>query len=115
MTGPPPQAPQATPAPKQAADQGAAPSGVAAVTDSWEARALASSLEHVVENVGLHFLGGGKEYPARELLVFQRVTDKNSVRRAEKRREPAPCAQGGPARRRALLPFVRDAGQGELP
>lgn len=60
MTGSPPpkHAPAAQPAP---------PTGVSAVADSWEASALASSLEHVVENVGLHFLGGGKEYPAREL------------------------------------------------
>lgn len=50
-------------------------SDIASVCDSWEASALASSLEHVVENVGLHFLGGGKEYPARELASISKATN----------------------------------------
>lgn len=68
MTGPPPQAPPPSTGPNQAPNQQpSAPTAFSDAADSWEAKALAASLGHVVENVGLHFLGGGKEYPAREL------------------------------------------------
>ncbi|EKC98439.1 hypothetical protein A1Q2_07453 [Trichosporon asahii var. asahii CBS 8904] len=65
MTGPPPQAPPPSTGPNQAPNQQpSAPTAFSDAADSWEAKALAASLGHVVENVGLHFLGGGKEYPA---------------------------------------------------
>lgn len=46
---------------------------ISAVTDSWEAQALGSALGHVVENVGLHFLGGGAEYPARKFCISSKA------------------------------------------